>query len=256
MDFGSETFFQRLRDGMLASADDTFYSGVLAGIEHDIRPRVASMVTHPDEDDVVQQILLAVWISLPKFVRTSSGLSPAQRNAWLLRIVNNKIADYFRTRYTSKEELIIDDNQECSAPATFDPYVSLESDENNQIDEERIDNLINYVCSLNILPEKIIAFLYSKVIFFLNSGGKLKGSAKYAYDVLNGKRFCDVMPALQADLDAALGRPVPKSVYDMLLKKIGLDNMNCLLQIELQTITDSTSYIIKRVRKYDQLRSR
>lgn len=96
MIFGSEQFFQKLKDGMRSGAGKTFYTSVLEEIEHDIRPRVASMVTYPDDDDVIQHILLAVWISLAKFVRTSADLSPAQRNAWLLRIVNNKIADYFR----------------------------------------------------------------------------------------------------------------------------------------------------------------
>lgn len=200
MIFGSEQFFQKLKDGMRSGAGKTFYTSVLEEIEHDIRPRVASMVTYPDDDDVIQHILLAVWISLAKFVRTSADLSPAQRNAWLLRIVNNKIADYFRIRYANKEDPILDSMQEYFALTTLDPSISLEEDEDKHASEQQVDKLINYVCSLNILPEKIIAFLYSKVIFFLNSGGTLKGSAKYAYDVLNGKRFCDVMPALQVSV--------------------------------------------------------
>ena len=256
MIFGSEQFFQKLKDGMRSGAGKTFYTIVLEEIEHDIRPRVASMVTYPDDDDVIQHILLAVWISLAKFVRTSADLSPAQRNAWLLRIVNNKIADYFRIRYANKEDPILDSMQEYFALTTLDPSISLEEDEDKHASEQQVDKLINYVCSLNILPEKIIAFLYSKVIFFLNSGGTLKGSAKYAYDVLNGKRFCDVMPALQVDLDTALGRPICQSTYDIIYRKIGLGNMDCSLEIELQTITDSTSYIIKRVRKDEQFHSR
>ena len=256
MIFGSEQFYQKLKNGMISGADEMFYTKVLKEIEHDIRPRVTSMVTYPDGDDIVQQILLAVWISLAKFVKTSSDLSPAQRNAWLLRIVNNKVADYFRIRYSNKEDPVLDDMQEQSVPVVLEPSVDLEKIEDQQADERKVDKLIEYVCSLNILPEKIIAFLYSKVIFFLNSGGTLKGSAKYACDILNGKRFRDVMPALQMDLDTALGRQLQQSIYDLIYRKIGPENMDCLIEIELQTISDSTSYIIKRVRKDERFQSR
>ena len=249
MNFGSDQFFQRLKDGMLSGADETFYTGILEEIERDIRPFVASKITYPDGDDVIQQILLAVWISLAKFVETSSGLSTAQRNAWLLRIVNNKVADYFRIKYTNREDLILEEIQECSAPAKYDPGITLEIKEKRRTDEQRIDELLNYVCSLNMRPEKIIAFIYSKVIFSLNSEGSLKGSAKYAYDMLNGKRFFEVMSALQVDFDAALGRPLEKATYDTIYRKIGPENMNCSLKIELQEIANSTSYIIKRIRR-------
>lgn len=253
MIFGSERFFQKLKNGMLSGADETFYAGVLEDIERDIRPRVAAVVAYPDDDDVIQQILLAVWISLAKFIKVSADLSPVQRNAWLLRIVNNKIADYFRIRYANLEDPILDYIPERQVSPEFAPSASLEESEDKEADEHRVDKLIEYVCSLNILPEKIIAFLYSKVIFFLNSGGALKGSAKYACKALDGKRFCDVMPALQADLDAALGRPLKQSIYDLLYEKIGPENLDRSIEIELQAITNSTSYIIKRVRKDERL---
>ena len=256
MNFGSDQFFYKLKNGMLSAANEAFYSDVLREIEHDIRPKVSSMIAYPDNDDVIQQILLSVWISLAKFVRVSESLSVAQRNAWLMRIVNNKIADFFRSKYGNIEDTVLDDSQEYSSPPSCDPAFNLEKKENQRAEEQRVDDLLAYVCSLNILPEKIIAFLYSKVIFFLNSEGSLKGSAKYAYDVLNGKRFSEIMPVFQIDLDTALGRSVPQSIYDMIYKKIGQDNMDCWLEIELQTITDSTSYIIKRVRKDERFHAR
>ena len=256
MIFGSERFFQKLKKGMLSGADDEFYTNVLKKIEHDIRPRVAAFVTYPDDEDVVQQVLLATWISLAKFIRTSADLSPAQRNAWLMRIANNKIADYFRSKHANMEDAIFYDTTRQAVSTEYDPLVCLENIENRQANERKIDRLIEYVCSLNILPEKIIAFLYSKVVFFLNYGGTLKGSAKYACDVLNGKRFCDAMVTLQLDLDAALGRPLQQSIYDMIYNKIGPENMSCYIEIELQSITDSTSYIIKRVRKDERLHLR
>ena len=256
MNFGSDQFFYKLKNGMLSNANEAFYSDVLREIEREIRPKVSSLIAYPDNDDVIQQVLLSVWVSLAKFVRESGALSVAQRNAWLMRIVNNKVADYFRYKYRDIEDTVLDDSQEYFSSPEYDPALSLENKENQCAGERRIDDLIAYICSLNILPEKIIAFLYSKVVFFLNSGGSLKGSAKYAYETLNGKCFSEIMPVFQKDLDAALGRSVPQSIYDLLYRKIGPDNMDCLLELELQTITDSTSYIIKRIRKVERFQVR
>ena len=256
MKFGSEQFYQKLKSGMYSGADEVFYTNILSEIENDIRPRVSSMVAYPDDDDVIQQALLAVWTSLAKFVRSSEELSVSQRNAWLMRIVNNKIADYYRSKYGSLDNAYLNDTREFVAPADMDPSILFERLDSQLDGERRIDAIIEYIFSLNILPEKIIAFFYSKVIFFIKSSGMIKGSAKYAYDSLNGRKFSEVLPKFRQDLDFALGRALPLSLYDLIYQKVGPDNMDCTLEIRLQTITDSTGYIIKRIRKDEQFHLR
>lgn len=252
MVFGSEHFFQNIKRGMLAGESEAFYTGVLLVVEQDVRPKVSAEVPYPDNEDVIQQILLAVWISLGKFVKTSSDLAPAQRNAWLMRIVNNKIADHYRDKYACREDMVLDTGRERSAAPEYDPAVQAARECSQRMDEHRVDELLLYICSLNVLPEKLLAFLYSKVICFLDSGGSLKGSAKCACEILNGRRFSDIMPAFQKDLDRVLGRQVPREVYDALLRKIGPDSMDCIVEIRQQTVTDSTNYIVKRIRRNER----
>jgi RNA polymerase sigma factor (sigma-70 family) len=61
-------------------------------IEPDLRLFVFSAVRPPAADDVFQEVLKAVAISLPKF----EGNTPAQFWAWCYRIVRYKLADHYR----------------------------------------------------------------------------------------------------------------------------------------------------------------
>ena len=167
MVFGNDSFFNSLKSTMLQDPDGSSYSEILKTVENDVLPRILSKVDYPDCDDVLQQVLVSVWISLAKFVMTSEDNTPAQRNAWLNRIVDNRISDYFRKQYSIREVSIDDDISVLEAALEHDPYAEIEAQENERGHQEKLDNALSYIFSLNIAPEKIIAFMYSKVIFFL-----------------------------------------------------------------------------------------
>jgi RNA polymerase sigma factor (sigma-70 family) len=61
-------------------------------IEPDLRLFVFSSIRPPAADDVFQEVLKAVAISLPKF----TGETPNQFWAWCYRIVRFKLADHYR----------------------------------------------------------------------------------------------------------------------------------------------------------------
>lgn len=74
MVFGTDRFFNHLKNGIISDGSETFYSEVLKTIERDAYPRIMSRLNYPDAEDVMQQVLLSVWTSLAKYVKVQSGL--------------------------------------------------------------------------------------------------------------------------------------------------------------------------------------
>lgn len=250
MIFGSNEFFGKLKTGMALDAGEKFYAEVLQAIEKDIYPKVTKHVNYPDSEDVIQQVLVAVWISLAKYVMTSENHTPAQRNAWLNRIVNNKIADYYRECYSRKEDITADEILLNLARLSDVPDMVIEDREDRFAQQECLDKVIQFICSMNVAPEKIIAFFYSKVIYFLSAGGTLKGSAKYAVKMIRGKTLGELWSVFRSDFEDALGRRVPDYVFQPLFEKIQMVNeYGYIIDVEVEEISDSTNYIVKRIRK-------
>lgn len=249
MTFGSNEFFIKLKNGMTSGGSEEFYSEVLNVVKSQAYPRVASRVEYPDNDDVLQQILIAVWVSLAKYVVSSEHLTPAQRNAWLNRIIDNKIADYYREQYTNREDISAEETFINLKQLMESPDAMLEKTEEIEDTQDYVNGIINFICSMDIAPEKIIAFFYSKVIYFLEAGGTLKGSAKYAYEKINGKSLKELWQAFQLDLDVALDRHIPSNVLAPLREKIIQSDLQYVISIKIDTISDSTNYIVKRIRK-------
>ena len=249
MTFGSNEFFIKLKIGMTSGGSEEFYSEVLDVVKNHAYPRIASRVEYPDSDDVLQQVLISVWVSLSKYVVSSEHFTPAQRNAWLNRIIDNKIADYYREQYAKREDISAEETLINLKHLMESPDTVLEKVEEIEDTQDYVNGIINFICSMDIAPEKIIAFFYSKVIYFLEAGGTLKGSAKYAYEKINGKSLQELWQAFQLDLDAALDRHVPSSVLTSLREKIIESDLQCVISIKIDTISDSTNYIVKRIRK-------
>ena len=252
MVFGTDRFFNHLKNGIISDGSETFYSDVLKTIERDAYPRIMSRLNYPDAEDVMQQVLLSVWTSLAKYVMTSENLMPQQRNAWLIRIIDNKIADYYRKRYATIEISCDDTERVFDELIKNDPQEAFVLEEDRRLHQRQVDNLMCFICSINMIPEKIIAFFYSKVIYFIQSNGDLKGSAKYAYKMLNGRTFAEIQSSFQFDLEAALGREIPPYALEGLYEKLNACDLDTILKIELSTINDSTNYIIKRIRNVDK----
>lgn len=252
MVFGNDSFFNLLKSTMLQDPDNSSYSEILKIVENDVFSRILSKVDYPDCDDVLQQVLVSVWTSLAKFVLTSEDNTPAQRNAWLNRIVDNKISDYFRKQYSIREVSIDEDISVLEGALEHDPYAEIEAKEIERGHQEKLDNALSYIFSLNIAPEKIIAFMYSKVIFFLKHGGSIKGSAQYACEKLNGKSISEIKPIFFEDLQTSLGRKLPPTLLKQLEEKLSVDDLSLEVHLREQTVNDSTRYILKRVRKNDQ----
>ena len=70
-------------------------------IEPDLRLFVFSSVRPPAADDVFQEVLKAVAISLPTF----TGDTPGQFWAWCYRIVRFKLADHYRSKRTEADRM-------------------------------------------------------------------------------------------------------------------------------------------------------
>lgn len=162
MVFGTDRFFNHLKNGIISDGSETFYSEVLKTIERDAYPRIMSRLNYPDAEDVMQQVLLSVWTSLAKYVMTSENLMPQQRNAWLIRIIDNKIADYYRKRYATIEISCDDTERVFDELIKSDPQEAFVLEEDRRLHQRQVDNLMlfgmNSLAVLFMIDMKIRIF--------------------------------------------------------------------------------------------------
>ncbi|HIW93049.1 MAG TPA: hypothetical protein H9868_00755, partial [Candidatus Flavonifractor merdipullorum] len=103
MEFGSQAFFDRLYQGV-SDGDVTIYEELDRVISRAAGGLVASKIPSADRNDVLQEVKLTVCKKITSFLRDSAENTPAQRNAWLVKIVQSKINDYYRKHFFRNTE--------------------------------------------------------------------------------------------------------------------------------------------------------
>lgn len=255
MEFGSQAFFDRLYQGV-SDGDVMIYEELDRVISRAAGGLVASKIPSADRNDVLQEVKLTVCKKITSFLRDSAENTPAQRNAWLVKIVQSKINDYYRKhffrntedptgdtpRWSPKEQSLEDYQADQHGTASSPEEVMLEKMRNKTI-QDTCDNLMAHVCSLNLSPERIIAFFYNAVIFPLSAEKRRKkGDPTALLEALMGKELNQLSMQMKSDLSQLFGREVPDWVFAPLDNKIETcpDKRFSMTQREITVVSSRT----------------
>lgn len=252
MNFGSDAFFCHLKKCVLDESHDLYnnvYEVVKAYTIKYLNKRgitSANNILYKDIDDIIQDIQHTVFINLVSFIKKSGDRTEQERNAWLNTIIRRKVVDCFRKKnnnvFYADDELLncIPDN-EAQTPKTF-------TEENKKLCE-----LIAFICSINTTPDKIIAFLYNKIICLCSSTKKKSGSPAIIESELTDVPLGVAANIVKDKLRVSLHINIPDEIFIGLDKKLeseskGIIYKNKLFKLDKRTITDSSNKINTKIK--------
>lgn len=253
MEFAKDDFYNHLKNEVNNSeGDGTIFFELDKVLKKSIYFLISKKVPESNRDDVYQNVFFAVWRSLPSYLQNFDNSTEAQRAAWLYEITRHKIADFYereykKTRRTSSIEAIMEECQSDFADSVNIEEIVLNRDINYMLQEALL-----HIFSLNTSPEKIIGFVYAKIILFLDSSRIQNGKPSEVYEILSGKSLFEIRNNIKYELEEALGKKVPESIFLEFDKKLLIEKEDGLVgerlfSISVKTITDGTNRIQKKI---------
>lgn len=257
MHFSSDEFYQKLKTEITnPQCDGSIYNVLYEVIKKDVSGYIYNKIKREEDcKEVFQEIYFSVWRGLSDFVSKSEFLCEYQRKAWLNRIVKCRIADFYKQyyKYDSKkqdmgekeleEEL---ERQKCTPKDAIENEVI--SKEPNRYILEQLKKLF----ALNTSPEKIIAFVYTKIIIPNETISGFNGKPAATYAIVSGKSLFYLRQDMNQHLKQMFRYPIPEEIYQGLDMKLikELDGKlvgDNLFSIDIKTITDGNNRIQKRM---------
>lgn len=253
MEFGKDSVYQFVKQNCMASQDPEWYKHVYNVVKADtLSVLSAYRLQKDDKDDIIQEVQLEVIKRLVKFVHDSENNTEAQRNAWLHTIINSKICDFFRKKYKRIEDSIEDLLLNTKKHKEFASSNNIEERIKQLEVQSKLLEAIELVCNINTSPEKIISFLFSRVIGVLELSRK-NGSPLQVVQELNGKTLKGASELLKRKLQSVLTILIPDDVYKGLDDKIEQEYLinvcSRTFMIDPRTIADSSNWIGKKIKQ-------
>lgn len=257
MNFGSDEFYSFINQYIMDPSREDLYIEIAKVVEKDAKEILykkgllhSASIKPDDIADIIQEIQLSVRRSLVSFLKNSEGKSPSQRNAWLATIINRRVNDYFRVYYRTLNKQSLYSEYEKLATTDDELFDSFHS----AADFNLILRLIDYICKINTTPEKIIAFLYNKILIALCCGERLNGFPEQIAAELNGQTLSRTASIIKDKLSLILSKEIPESVFEGLFEKLddvtdGEANGERPFDMTPRVITDSSHWISKKLKK-------
>lgn len=245
MGFGSEEFFLYFKtEVMNLDGDGTIYYILDQEIKKIACPIIKNRIPYESVDDVYQEVFFSVWRNISAFIINMEGKTEGQRVAWLLTIIKRRIADYYAKldKEQSNKVYLEDIGDKLS-----------EEEDTKGIEEDEFTSCMNQTLfqlfSISTSPEKIISFVYSKIILSSETGS---GKPSITSEYLQGYRLFDIFEMMKKDLEACLEVQIPESVFIPLLEKLNKIEEGHLVgskeyRLSTKTIVDGTNRIQKKM---------
>ena len=244
MKFGTDEFFEYIKDNLDVDKSSEFYIVLYKTVKKDVGGILYnSGIKYPDDEEILQDIQLAVTMGLVPFALSSDCNTEAQRNAWLKRIAKNKISDYYRKKYRKLMDEVLSLYGVDETPVIDE---AIEALLNNR--QEDIVSLISFVCSLNTTPDKMMAFFLNKMVLFYIKGN-FNGDPTFISERFNGKLLRKMFIVVKRELSYLFTFDIPDNVYESLEKKLQAKEFyNSRFDLTPHAISECSSWILKKVR--------
>lgn len=244
MRFGSQEIFDFIVDN-LDTEDFEWYNDLYEVIKEDtkqILPQYCKSIDKYLLDEITQEAALQVFKSLVRFVEQSADKTERQRNSWLKSVIRSKLSDFFNGEENNISIEDTDINIEAIISSENDAIASYDKKENKEI--ALIDSL-KFLFSLNTTPDKIMAFVFSKLIYTYGTGN-VNGQARKVADVFAETSLPEMFQKMYAELKDILFFDIPDDVFCPLINKI---NETDLFALTARQITLGSNWISGEMKK-------
>ena len=219
MRFGSQEIFDFIVDNLEHSKDFKWYNDLYEVIKEDTKQILLKRCDHFDDDlldDITQDVALEVYRRLVVFVEHSADKTDVQRNSWLKSVIRSKLSDFFNGEENNISIEDTDINIEAIISSENDAIASYNKKENNEM---VLVNSLKFLFSLNTTPDKIMAFVFSKLIYTYSTG-KVNGQAKKVAKDFAETSLPEMFWEMYEELKDLLFFNIPDDVFCPLIKKI------------------------------------
>lgn len=256
MEFGSQQVFDYIKYNLSNAKNELWYDRLYAVVKGDVMGILSAYkLQKSDKDDIVQEVKLSVTLHLVQFVCDSEYKTKEQRNAWLRTIAKRKVMDFFRKKYKSLEDSIEDVTLNLEKEKKYLSCDDIEKKLKENATETKLVRALSVLFSINTSPEKIIAFVFNRIIGTTENSRK-NGSPKEITDKFNGIEIQNMFEIMKQELQGLVSFEIPSSVYLPLIKKIEhateQGKVKILFTLSPRGITDSSNWITKKIREKEE----
>lgn len=240
MSFGSEENFELIRRYI----EDGDFSAELE-IEKSVTKYAKSFLIRQNEvrrediEDIIQEVLLAVFTHLQKFYCNSQYMTEVQRNAWLKRIVQNKKNDYLRKNIPISQ---IEEPKEDPGQ----PGIGVEDIVSLLEKRDVLEKALRNICGQNSSLERILAVLLN--IYCAASRYKRNGSPSLIAKEMKGVPLTEIASFIISQYEGLLGYTLPEDIRGTIFEMASA-SPEARFTLSTKSVTDCTNYIIKEVKK-------
>ncbi len=249
MRFTSVEFIEYLKSEFNTAdcCSDNLFLELNSAIKQEVYGSILKKVPSDFVEDVYQEVCLSVWKNIYEFILTMGNKDEYQRKKWITTITNRRITDFYRSFYSKVYENEVYD--ELTLENESLGYYDYFSNIDKELDDEMQELLIS-IFSINTSAEKIIGYMFAKIIISEGKGG---AKPKQTEQSLKGKKLFDLLILLRKELPLVLGATIPDKTYFPLeekLKRIAPDGEiegNKCFELDVKKITDGTNRIQKKI---------
>lgn len=207
-------------------------------------------LTEEEREDIVQNVELAVFRGLVRFVDRFAEAGEEERNKYLCGIIYRKRADCLAGRY--RDSVLVSYDGEEEPTLTTGQGVEETVLDSWQLREDLM-NTIREVCALRTTPDKIIAFFLNKLTSVVDPSAR-NGSPAQVKRMLDSLTQREAADLAVGELETLMGCLIPRKVvaplYEKLLEQTPEGVRGELpFKLSIRSITDSSSWISSKMRK-------
>lgn len=264
MRFASQEFFNHLKSELQdENGDVKIYDDISKMIERETKWKLLNSVDkEEDREDILQEIKMAVIKGLPNYILNSETLHEAQRQTWLNAIVEHKISNWRKKpdngKHDSIDRTVKDEGGNEYFPKELEKATASMQNEPESIhmDEtisEAFGSVLHDIFSINVSPERLIGFVYSKMIIPRMIQSKYSGKPTEAEKILRNVTLYEIYDNIVADFKGVFCSNIDETVFAPLKEKLNIRQKdgslvgNRRFNLTVRQIVDGSNRINQKV---------